>query len=189
MSRRLAPAVLLIVASALGAKNEKQCKACLHLVNALQTVTILDLLKKEEAERAKEAKSTQRYKKTLRSGAIDELIEEAVSHNACVVLTTMNGAGGRVKKDCEALIDDHSDELSSALSSWHHRNVSNNELYFDLCVRGARVCKTDQLSLVARHAPRMTGRLSTILRSRRSCLARRMMGQSSKWLARLWWRR
>ena len=127
----MAPAVLLIVASALGAKNEKQCKACLHLVNALQTVTILDLLKKEEAERAKEAKSTQRYKKTLRSGAIDELIEEAVSHNACVVLTTMNGAGGRVKKDCEALIDDHSDELSSALSSWHHRNVSNNELYFD----------------------------------------------------------
>lgn len=146
----------MLAATLLGARGtNKRCEACLHMVNGLHETPLFWRLEEEEAARAKDAQSAKLYKSTLRHGAIDELIEEAVLNRACAALLT--GAAVRSKAACDQLVEDHGDTFIEVVAQWYKARQERSELRELLCVRGARSCRTSELGLVP---PRDTATLA-----------------------------
>jgi hypothetical protein len=143
----------MLLACAVGAAEPKvpsfsdevsHCAACLHFVNRLHK-TLLPQLELEDAARREAEAAGQRYKRSGRMGAVDDLVDEMVS-GGCNSLEIHSDVVMRTS--CEHLVEEYGDELQSALVKWHRAKMEVSALRGTLCARAARACRTNQLNLV-----------------------------------------
>ena len=151
--------VAAFAAFALSAKSTRSCEACLHMVNGLMALPVFDQIEQEVLRRKQDSEFGQKYRASLRVGAIDELLDEAILGNeVCAALLTMGQEGARMKRACEKLVEDHGDEFVGSLVRWQGGGAAmegtdtrQGEIRELLCVRAANVCSSNELDLVPQY--------------------------------------
>lgn len=126
-----------------GHDAENYCRACLHFSDNALAVLVPQL--EHEMGRRDEVPEAQRYRRSTRTGIIDDLVDAHVEQG-CNTLTIR---GSRtLKASCDRLVEDRGEELALAITRWASGRRSASELRALLCAKAGRACRTSDLSLV-----------------------------------------
>ena len=195
--------VAAFAACALSAKSTRSCEACLHMVNGLMALPVFDHIEQEVLRREQDSEFGHKYRTSLRLGAIDELLDDAILGNAaCAALLTLGQEGARMRRACEKLVEDHGDDFVESLVQWQGGRAAmggtgtrQGEIRELLCMRTAKVCSSNELDLVpqytgttapdkthymSEHAPDPHGNVGPVFQMVGATIAETMANTSSK---------
>ena len=135
-----------------GYNGDDYCRACLHMVNELQSDLVPRL--KQREEKLNTMPAGQRHRKSMHFGEVDAMAEESLEAS-CKTMLVQSSPG--LRRACSHIVEEHGENLASALSKWHVGGRDVSELRALLCTRAARACRSSDLARV----PHIEGRVGT----------------------------